>query len=122
MSSVSSTNPLLANLLQTLSTVNSPVLSSPAALSAIDNAPPADIIQLSVAATELEGVDAIFGGISGNPDNSEATNLLGAFDPTASQADPLSAEAAALLDAGFDPSQPEAASASSTGSLFDALG
>ncbi|MGD0871386.1 MAG: hypothetical protein ABSB88_17680 [Bryobacteraceae bacterium] len=67
MSSVSSVNPGLENLLQTLSNLNSPVLSSPATVSALEKAPPADIIQLSVAATQLEGVDEMFG----IPDGSE---------------------------------------------------
>ena len=61
MGSVSSTNPGLENLLQTLSNLNSPVLSSPATLSALQKAPAADIVQLSVAATQLQGVDAMFG-------------------------------------------------------------
>jgi hypothetical protein len=61
MGSVSSTNPGLENLLQTLSNLNSPVLSSAATVSALEKAPAADIVQLSVAATQLEGVDAMFG-------------------------------------------------------------
>src|SRR5271169_1057106 len=61
MGSVSSLNPGVANLLQTLSTVNSPVLSSPAAVSALENAPTADIVQLSQSATQLENVDMLFG-------------------------------------------------------------
>jgi len=61
MGSVSSTNPGLQNLLQTLSNLNSPVLSSPVVTSALQKAPAADIVQLSVAATQLEGVDAMFG-------------------------------------------------------------
>jgi hypothetical protein len=61
MSSVSSVNPGVANLLRTLSNIDSPLLSSPAAVSALENAPPGDIVKLSAAATQLEGVDAMFG-------------------------------------------------------------
>ena len=68
MGSVSSTTPGLENLLQTLSNLNSPVLSSPATLSALQKAPAADIVQLSVAATQLQGVDEMFG----MPDSSNA--------------------------------------------------
>jgi hypothetical protein len=61
MSSVSSVNPGVANLLQTLSNIDSPVLSSQAAVSALENAPAGDIVKLSAAATQLAGMDAIFG-------------------------------------------------------------
>ena len=68
MGSVSSTNPGLQSLLQTLSNLNSPVLSSAATLSALEKAPPADIVQMSAAATQLQGVDEMFG----MPDGSNA--------------------------------------------------
>jgi len=61
MGSVSSLNPGVENLLQTLSNVNSPVLSSPAAVSALENASPADVVQLSSEANQLQSVDALFG-------------------------------------------------------------
>jgi len=61
MGSVSSLNPGVADLLQTLSNVNSPVLSSPAVMSALENAPTSDIVQLSQSATQLENVDMLFG-------------------------------------------------------------
>jgi hypothetical protein len=77
MGSVSSTNPGLESLLQTLSNLNSPVLSSPTTLSALQKAPAADIVQLSVAATELQGVDEMFGIPDGSNagTNSILTNL-----------------------------------------------
>jgi len=77
MGSVSSTNPGLENLLQALSNLNSPVLSSPATLSALEKAPTADIVQLSVAATQLEGVDEMFGipAASNTGPSSILTNL-----------------------------------------------
>jgi hypothetical protein len=61
MGSVSSVNPGVADLLQTLSSLNSPVLSSPAVTSALEKAPATDIVQLSMAATQLANVDAMFG-------------------------------------------------------------
>src|SRR5271157_3958033 len=73
MGSVSSANPGLQNLLQTLSNLNSPVLSSPVVTSALETAPPADIVQLSMAATQLEGVDAMFGISNGPTANTNST-------------------------------------------------
>jgi hypothetical protein len=80
MGSVSSSNPGLAYLMQALSNVNSPVATTPSLVSALQKASPSDIVQLSISATELEGVDALFGvsngasngfGVSnGSPDNS----------------------------------------------------
>ena len=80
MGSISSTpasnsntaNPALENLLQTLTSAGSPLSSSPSVVSALENAPPADIVQLSVAATQLQGVDMIFGDDnSTTPDSSD---------------------------------------------------
>jgi len=73
MGSVSSLNPGVANLLQTLSNVNSPVLSSPAVTSALENAPTTDIVQLSQLATQLENVDMLFGIPNSSADSSTAT-------------------------------------------------
>ena len=62
MSSVSSSlNPGVADLLQTLTNVNSPVASSPTLLSALEKAPASDIVQLSAEATQLESVGVLFG-------------------------------------------------------------
>jgi len=79
MGSVSSINPGLADLFQTLSNVNSPVLSSPAAVSALEKASPADIAQLSIEASQLEGMDALF-GVSASSDPT-TSNLLESVDP-----------------------------------------
>ena len=57
MGSVSSVNPGVANLLQTLTNLNSPVMSSPAAVAALKKAPAADIVQLSDSAAQLQGVE-----------------------------------------------------------------
>ena len=105
MGSVSSANPGLQNLLQTLSNLNSPVLSSPAVTSALQTASPADIVQLSEAATQLEGVDAMF-GIS-NSSNASTNSTL----QTAMQ----SAETQALL---FGTGE----TGSTSGSLFNLMG
>jgi hypothetical protein len=79
MASVASINPGLADLLQTLANIDSPVVSSPAAVSALEKASPTDLVQLSEAAMQLQGLDAMFGiqnGLqSGTQDGSGATNL-----------------------------------------------
>lgn len=74
MGSVSSSNPAITNLLQTISSAQSPVLSSPAVISSLENAPPADIIQISTAATEMSGLDAEF-GITPTPTDTAGTDL-----------------------------------------------
>jgi hypothetical protein len=61
MSSVSSVNPGVADVLQTLSNLDSPVASSQSVVNALEKASPADIVQLSNAATQLQNVDALFG-------------------------------------------------------------
>jgi hypothetical protein len=84
MGSVSSPNPAITNLLQTISSAQSPVLSSPAVISSLENAPPADIIQISTAATQLAGIDAEF-GITPTPTDTEDTdlnNVLSALAPS----------------------------------------
>jgi len=70
-----SINPGVSELLQTLSSLNSPALSSPAVVSALEKAPPSDIVQLSAAAAELAGVDAMF-GVSDGAGGSDGTNSL----------------------------------------------
>ena len=65
MGSVSSTNPGVADLLQTLSKVGSPLASSSKDVSALEKASPADLVQLSTAAMQLENVDTLFGGTTG---------------------------------------------------------
>jgi len=67
MASVAAVNPGVGDLLQTLGNLNSPVLSSPSVVNALESAPTADIVQLSLAASQLEGVDAMF-GIASTPE------------------------------------------------------
>ena len=77
MSSVSSNNAGVENLLQTLSNLNSPALatlSSSKVAAALEKAPASDTVQLSKAATQLENMDAMF-GIS-NSSNSTTSNSL----------------------------------------------
>jgi hypothetical protein len=60
-----STNPGLSDLLQTLTSENSPLastFSSPSVQAALENAPPADIVQLSNEALQLQVTDSLFGG------------------------------------------------------------
>jgi hypothetical protein len=62
MGPVSSVSPGVTDLLQTLSSLNlPPVLSSAGVTSALEKAPTADIVQMSMAAMQLENVDAMFG-------------------------------------------------------------
>jgi len=85
MATTSAINPGLSALLQNLSNVDPSVASSPALQTALEKAPPSDIVQLSVAATQLQNVTALFGnpsssGTNGNPftagtNNSDFTNL-----------------------------------------------
>jgi hypothetical protein len=79
MGSVSSSlNPGVADLLQALSNVNSPVMSSPAVVSALEKAPASDIVQLSNEALQLQSVDAMFGISTGSSTgaNTNMTSLL----------------------------------------------
>lgn len=77
MGSVSSVNPGVANLLQTLSNVNSPVMNSPAVVSALQSAPTSDIVQLSEEATQLQGMDEMFGISTGSGTNDMSSTLAG---------------------------------------------
>ncbi len=61
MGSVSSTNPGVAALFQALTSLNSPVMSSPGTVTALESASPSDIVALSNAATQLQGVSELFG-------------------------------------------------------------
>ncbi|MGB7759351.1 MAG: hypothetical protein WBL61_05950 [Bryobacteraceae bacterium] len=90
MGSVSSINPGVANLLQTLSNDNSPVMSSPAVISALKKAPTNDIVQLSMQATQLDSVDALFGlsnsSSTGTGSSLNPANLLNGSSGAASTA------------------------------------
>jgi hypothetical protein len=75
MSTTSSVNAGLSSLLQNLSNIDPPILSSPKALAALQNAPPADIVQLSDEAIQLEGLNALFGAAEASG-SSQAGSLL----------------------------------------------
>ncbi len=82
MGSVSSINAGVSDLLQIFSNFGAPILSSPAVVSALEAASPADIVQLSVAATQLEGVNAMF-GISDDSDADTSNTLANLEVPQA---------------------------------------
>jgi hypothetical protein len=87
MSTTSSVNAGLASLLQNLSNIGSPILSSPKALVALQNAPPADIVQLSDEAIQLEGLNALFGAAEASG-SSQAGSLLSSLLGGAGASDP----------------------------------
>lgn len=132
MGSVSSTNPGVANLLQTLANVNSPVLSSPAAVTALQNASPADVVQLSDAATELQTVDEMFGASTGSTGSGSSTanvfaNLDSSLLASAPGASTTGTPSAANFQTEFQSAENQAlfgggASGNSPTSLIDLLG
>jgi hypothetical protein len=80
----SSLNPGVSELLQTLSNINSPVLSSPAVVSALEKAPESDIVQLSNEALQLQSVDTMFGISNGSSSSgSDMSSLLENLDSSA---------------------------------------
>jgi len=72
MASNASMNLGLSDLLQTLTNTPAlaPILSSPNAMTALENASPSDIVSLSDAATQLQDVTALFGGANPTTDSS----------------------------------------------------
>ncbi len=98
MGSVSSTNAGLTDLLQTLTNENSPLastFSSPAVEQALENAPAADIVQLSDQALQLQVTDAIFG--DANPSSTPSDSLFSALAAIGSNS-PTGASGASLAD------------------------
>jgi len=85
MGSVSSVNPGISNLLQTLTNLNSPVMSSPAVVSALEKAPPSDIVQLSTAVNQLATVDAMF-GISSSSSTTGTSSIFAELEAEATGA------------------------------------
>jgi hypothetical protein len=114
MGSVSSSlNPGVSNLLQTLTNVNSPILNSQTAISAIESAPASDIVQLSAEATQLEGVDALF-GIS-TPSTSNTTSVDTLFGiPTSSSTSTTNPILQAMQNAGATISSSDQAASQET--------
>jgi len=127
MGSVSSLNPGVADLLQTLSNVNSPVLSSPAVVSALENAPTSDIVQLSQSASQLENMDMLFGlpnSAAESSSNSLSTLLADVESPqttaiaTGSSTATASASTSASTEAGQIASYQASLQAAETETLF----
>jgi hypothetical protein len=135
MGSVSASPSLgVTDLLQTLSNLNSPVVSSKAAVSALESAPAADLVQLSSAALQLQNVDAMFGistaassgtsnlltslEDSGTTAGSSASSLLTSASPAAQNANYQSAIQAEVTQGLFGTSATNALS----GSLFNVIG
>ena len=129
MGSISSANPGLANLLQTLSGIDSSLVSSPsvasALQSALQNASPADVVQLSTAASQLDNVGLLFGQPGGSTDSSDTTDLTSLFasleEPTAQSTVPASSDQSAFETSELGTllgSEPTGVS----NSLFDFLG
>jgi len=114
MGSVSSVSPGITDLLQTFSNVEPSVLSSPGVVAALEKAPAADVVQLSLAATQLEGIDAMFGLSNGSSSgsSSDMTSLLASLEPAIT-----GSAAPATANSGSSP----AASASSTATTADQI-
>ena len=138
MGSISSVNPGLTNLLQTLSNVDSPVLGSPSVMSALQDASTADVVQLSTAAVQLENVDTMFGlPTSSSPGSADAlSNLFPSLEPSAANPpaslmsalppDTSAADQAANFQAAVQQSETDALFGSAPGtasnSLFNMIG
>jgi hypothetical protein len=75
MGSTSSVNPGVSNLLQSLSNINSPVLSSSKVVSALESAPTSDIVQLSQEATQLQTMESLF-GLSDSSSSDPGSSIL----------------------------------------------
>lgn len=142
MGSISSANPGLTNLLQTLSNVGSPLLSSPSVVSALQKASPSDVAQLSTAALQLQNVDAMFGvsNQSSSSSTSALNSLLASLEaaptstpaptdtqvPSATTSTVSPADQAASYQASLQQSEAQTllglGSTATSGSLFDMLG
>jgi len=89
MSAVTSTNPatnpgladLLQNLTNTGSSALASTLSSPAVESALEQAPPGDLVQLSDQALQLQVVGSLFGASNTEP-GTETNSLFDFLDPS----------------------------------------
>jgi hypothetical protein len=78
--STGSTNPGLADALQLLSNSASPtvssLLSSPSVQAALQNAPTADLVELSDQALQAQVVDGLFGGSDGSQTSTDPSTTL----------------------------------------------
>ena len=117
MSATPAINPGLASLFQTLSNVGSPLLSSPQAVAALQKASPADIVQLSAEATQLEGLNVLLGVSNSTPSGAA---LPGATLPDSTATDPFASLEAAVAATASGSTAPSPSSAP-TLSLADAI-
>jgi hypothetical protein len=78
MSAITAANPGLNDVLQSLSSLNSPIVSSPTTVSALEKAYTSDIVALSSATDELAGVNALFFGAS-DESSSTSNGTLASF-------------------------------------------
>ena len=116
MGSVSSSAGV-ASLLQILSASGSPVVSSPALMSDLENASPEDIIQISISAIQLQGMDTLLGISSGDTsDGSALSSIIG--NMTASQT-PAEAASTSQSTAGQVASSEASLQAADAQGLFD---
>ncbi len=105
MSSVSPTTGVsssIAGLLQGLSGISGGLLSSPQVAAALQNAPPQDIADLSVAAAEYQGIGQLFGLQEGDTSqnySSDVTNILANLDSSAMQSNASSPASSQSLGA-----------------------
>jgi hypothetical protein len=88
MGSVNSTSSNLSNLLQTLSTESpelSSILTTPQMQSALEKAPPGDLVQLSDQAMQLQQIGVLFGLTDGTQPTgvtSSVDSILSALSPS----------------------------------------
>jgi hypothetical protein len=93
-------------------------VSSPAAVSALEKASPTDLVQLSEAAMQLEGLNEMFGIQNGIPNGSGATNLENLLNGAVGASLTLPATTAAATAAA---AAPASSTTSSAPSLADQL-
>lgn len=115
MGSVSSSG--VANLLQLLSSTGSPLLSSPGIQSELQNASPQDVVEISMSAIQLQGMDTLLGIPQSNSSDSSALSSIIA-DVTSAQTTAASASSSqtASSTSGTDSSSQTTTSTSSTDS------
>lgn len=101
MSSVSSTG--VSNLLQLLSSTGSPLLASPGIQSELENASPQDVVEISMSAIQLQGMDTLLGISSGDSSDSSALSSI-ISDITSAQTTAASASSTAGQTSSAQPS------------------
>ncbi len=124
MGTTSSVNLGLANLVQDLTNIGSPLVSSPTAMAALEKASPSDIVQLSAEASQLQGMSVLFGESNTATTNPTAADSIlsamypnsGSTTPSTSALDQALADASSGSSTGASSSTPSTTSSSSTAS------